>query len=184
GITFEKVAAILGSTVDALFGPEVRVIAEPGRYYVGSAFTLATQVIARRTIVRDVTQDKEKEEEEDREQPAHMYYVNDGMYGSFNCIMFDHQVCEPQVLLKDGAFAYKQDQNEDEERGVASVWGPTCDSIDCISTKARLPLMETGDWMYFENMGAYTITAASQFNGFRRSEVLYATTEPEVMLHV
>ncbi|KAF9395826.1 hypothetical protein CPC16_006699 [Podila verticillata] len=176
GITFEKVAAILGTTVDALFGPEVRVIAEPGRYYVGSAFTLATQVIARRTIARDaVVQDEEKD------QPAHMYYINDGMYGSFNCIMFDHQVCEPQVLLKDGEFAYKQVM--DEERGVASVWGPTCDSIDCISTKARLPLMETGDWMYFENMGAYTITAASQFNGFRRSEVLYTTTDPEVELH-
>ncbi|KAF9326613.1 hypothetical protein BG006_009975 [Podila minutissima] len=184
GITFEKVAAILGSTVDALFGPEVRVIAEPGRYYVGSAFTLATQVIARRTIVHDVAaQDKEEEEgKEDKEQPAHMYYINDGMYGSFNCIMFDHQVCEPQVLLKDGAFAYKQEV--DGERGMASVWGPTCDSIDCISTRARLPLMETGDWMYFENMGAYTITAASQFNGFRRSEVLYTTTEPEVVLHL
>ncbi|KAG0342064.1 hypothetical protein BG005_002805, partial [Podila minutissima] len=185
GITFEKVAAILGSTVDALFGPEVRVIAEPGRYYVGSAFTLATQVIARRTIVRDVAaQDKEEEEgdKEDKEQPAHMYYINDGMYGSFNCSMFDHQVCEPQVLLKDGAFAYRQEV--DGERGMASVWGPTCDSIDCISTRARLPLMETGDWMYFENMGAYTITAASQFNGFRRSEVLYTTTEPEVVLHL
>ncbi|KAG0033498.1 hypothetical protein BGZ81_008325 [Podila clonocystis] len=177
GITFEKVASILGSTVDSLFGPEVRVIAEPGRYYVGSAFTLATQVIARRTIMRDL------QEEEDKEQPAHMYYINDGMYGSFNCIMFDHQVCEPQVLLKDGAFAYKQGVDEYEERGVASVWGPTCDSIDCISTKARLPLLETGDWMYFENMGAYTITAASQFNGFRRSEVLYTTTEPDVELH-
>ncbi|KAF9403944.1 hypothetical protein BGZ94_004446 [Podila epigama] len=175
GITFEKVAAILGSTVDALFGPEVRVIAEPGRYYVGSAFTLATQVIARRTVARDMT------DAEQRESPAHMYYINDGMYGSFNCIMFDHQVCEPKVLLKDNGFAYKQ--TIDEPHGYASVWGPTCDSIDCISPKSSLPLMETGDWLYFENMGAYTITAASQFNGFRKSEVLYTTSEPEVSFH-
>ncbi|KAG0301167.1 hypothetical protein BGZ98_008564 [Dissophora globulifera] len=158
GITFEKVARILGSTVDTLFGPEVRVIAEPGRYYVGSAFTLATQVVARRTIHRDsntvATEDGE-------ESPSHMYYINDGMYGSFNCIMFDHQ-----------------------PRGVASVWGPTCDSIDRIAANARLPLMETGDWLYFENMGAYTITAASQFNGFRRSEVLYTTTHQDVIFHV
>ncbi|KAF9391836.1 hypothetical protein CPB97_005244 [Podila verticillata] len=174
GITFEKVATILGSTVDALFGPEIRVIAEPGRYYVGSAYTLATQVIARRTIAREAS-------DVESENPSHMYYINDGMYGSFNCIMFDHQVCQPKVLLKDNGFTYKQAVNE--PHGYASVWGPTCDSIDCISPKSSLPLMETGDWLYFENMGAYTITAASQFNGFRKSEILYTTTEPEVSFH-
>ncbi|KAF9195021.1 hypothetical protein BGZ51_005985 [Haplosporangium sp. Z 767] len=179
GITFEKVAAILGSTVDALFGLDVRVIAEPGRYYVGSAFTLATQVIARRTISRDPAELMSMEQ---NGNPTHMYYINDGMYGSFNCIMFDHQICEPKVLLKDGGFTYQQPLIS-EAHGLASVWGPTCDSIDCISSKARLPLMETGDWLYFENMGAYTITAASQFNGFRKSEILYTTTEQEVSLH-
>ncbi|KAG0288206.1 hypothetical protein BGZ98_004348 [Dissophora globulifera] len=176
GITFEKVAAILGSTVDTLFGPEVRVIAEPGRYYVGSAYTLATQVIARRTIHRDLDDAMESD------SPAHMYYINDGMYGSFNCIMFDHQVCEPKVLLKDGAFTFQQPLVQ-EPHGYASVWGPTCDSIDCISAKSSLPLMESGDWLYFDNMGAYTITAASQFNGFSKSEILYTTTEAEVSLH-
>ncbi|KAF9435812.1 hypothetical protein BGZ76_005496 [Entomortierella beljakovae] len=179
GITFEKVAAILGPTVDSLFGPDVRVIAEPGRYYVGSAFTLATQVIARRTINRDLSEILSAEQSQN---PSHMYYINDGMYGSFNCIMFDHQVCEPKVLLRDGGFAYKQSLHE-LPHGYASVWGPTCDSIDCISPKSALPLMESGDWLYFDNMGAYTITAASQFNGFRKSEILYTTSEPEVSLH-
>ncbi|KAF9359694.1 hypothetical protein BGX26_011642 [Mortierella sp. AD094] len=179
GITFEKVAAILGPTVDSLFGPEVRVIAEPGRYYVGSAFTLATQVIARRTINRDLADVLSAEQSQ---SPSHMYYINDGMYGSFNCIMFDHQVCEPKVLLRDGGFSY-QDALLELPRGYASVWGPTCDSIDCISPKSHLPLMESGDWLYFDNMGAYTITAASQFNGFRKSEILYTTTEQEVSLH-
>lgn len=180
GITFEKVAAILGSTVDAHFESDVRVIAEPGRYYVGSAFTLATQVIARRTIQRDLSDEIFSVQE--NQNPSHMYYINDGMYGSFNCIMFDHQICEPKVLLKDGVFSYKS-ENKEEPLAYASVWGPTCDSIDCISAKAALPLMETGDWLYFDNMGAYTITAASQFNGFRKSEVLYTTTESEVPFH-
>ncbi|KAF9432216.1 hypothetical protein BGZ76_011097 [Entomortierella beljakovae] len=177
GITFEKVASILGSTVDTLFGPEIRVIAEPGRYYVGSAFTLATQVIARRTIKRDISEIFETQSE----NPSHMYYINDGMYGSFNCIMFDHQVCDPQVLLRDGEFAYKQQLMD--SRSYASVWGPTCDSIDCITPKTSLPLLGSGDWLYFENMGAYTITAASQFNGFKTSEILYTTTEQDVTYH-
>ena len=27
-----------------------------------------------------------------------MYYINDGVYGSFNCIMFDHQIIHPYPL--------------------------------------------------------------------------------------
>lgn len=181
GVTFEKVAGILGPKVDELFGPEVRVIAEPGRYYVGSAFTLATQVIARRTVQHDPLAVAATLE---TSSPSHMYYVNDGVYGSFNCIMFDHQICEPQILLRNAKFLYHHNGNLDEPLGIASVWGPTCDSIDCITSKARLPLLETGDWLYFENMGAYTITAASQFNGFRKSEVVYTTTESQVNYHV
>ena len=26
-----------------------------------------------------------------------MYYVNDGVYGSFNCILFDHATVEPTL---------------------------------------------------------------------------------------
>ena len=27
-----------------------------------------------------------------------MYYVNDGVYGSFNCLMYDHAVVKPCIL--------------------------------------------------------------------------------------
>ncbi|KAG1068979.1 hypothetical protein G6F42_026307 [Rhizopus arrhizus] len=103
-----------------------------------------------------------------------MYYVNDGMYGSFNCIIFDHQVVHPKVLMKNELFTYGQDLPEAQYE--SSVWGPTCDSIDCLNKSTRLPKLEPGDWLYYENMGAYTICAASQFNGFRKSEVLYTNT--------
>jgi ornithine decarboxylase len=55
----------------------------------------------------------------------------------------------------------------------ASVWGPTCDAIDCVARAARLPAMQVGDWMRFEEMGAYTRCAASRFNGFEVSGVVY-----------
>lgn len=32
-----------------------------------------------------------------------------------------------------------------------------------------------GDWLVFENMGAYTVCAASQFNGFEVSNVIYTS---------
>ena len=33
--------------------------------------------------------------------------------------------------------------------------------------------MNIGDWMYFPNMGAYTLAAASKFNGFKQPKVVY-----------
>jgi ornithine decarboxylase len=27
-----------------------------------------------------------------------MYYINDGVYGSFNCVLYDHAVVTPQPL--------------------------------------------------------------------------------------
>ncbi|EIE86937.1 hypothetical protein G6F46_004087 [Rhizopus delemar] len=164
GITFEKIAAILGPMVDTLFPPEIRVIAEPGRYYVASAFTICANVIGRRTIA--------PKSEHERQQ--FMYYINDGMYGSFNCILFDHQVVYPKVLVKNDSFVYGQQIQE--EHFECSVWGPTCDSIDCLNKSTKLPMLEAGDWIYYENMGAYTICAASQFNGFRKSDVIYTNT--------
>ncbi|KAL0077046.1 ornithine decarboxylase [Phycomyces blakesleeanus] len=161
GVTFEKIAAVLGPTVDALFPPNIRVIAEPGRYFVASAFTVCTNIIARRSKINN-------------EQPSFMYYVNDGMYGSFNCIIFDHQVVQPHVLAKDGHFAYGEEL--EEKHYECSVWGPTCDSIDCLNKKTTLPLLSEGDWLYWNNMGAYTVCSSSQFNGFKSPEILYTNT--------
>lgn len=85
-----------------------------------------------------------------------MYYINDGVYGSFNCILYDHQhvVAEP---LKEytGRKLYS-----------SSIWGPTCDGLDNVIEDIVLPEMDLGDWIVFENMGAYTLPVASPFNGF------------------
>lgn len=57
----------------------------------------------------------------------------------------------------------------------ASVWGPTCDSIDCVREVVRLPRMQVGDWIGWGEMGAYTLCASSTFNGFQQSPVLWTT---------
>lgn len=63
-----------------------------------------------------------------------MYYVNDGVYGSFNCLMFDHATVHPEVLgVKD----------EENKKFSSSIWGPTCDSLDCISRGVMLPKVST-----------------------------------------
>ena len=92
-------------------------------------------------------------------------YINDGVYGAFNCTMFDHQVVHPKVMTIDGQFVSQPALATDEAAyEPCSVWGPTCDSIDCVSKLSYLPTkqLRVGDWLRWESMGAYTICAASQ----------------------
>ncbi|BGP12199.1 hypothetical protein JCM10213_007455 [Rhodosporidiobolus nylandii] len=182
---FDQIAAILRDAIEDHFplegaGKGVKIIAEPGRYYVSRAFELATNIIARRAA-REGTNDEasmlelEGIEDEDA-KPTTMYYINDGVYSSFNSTMFDHQVVYPHVLTLSSEFvssAVVEDPSAVFE--PCSIWGPTCDSIDCVQPRAVLPvnLVQVGDWLRWDNMGAYTICAASQFNGFRRSDVRY-----------
>ena len=133
-------------------------------------------------------------------QDDYTYYVNDGVYGAFNNIMFDHAICRPRVLnLKHAASVFGEmndegfqtlesvSENSSSDEGstvrelyTSTVFGPTCDSIDVISRSVLLPKLKIGDWLYFENMGAYTSAAASTFNGFNPSKKFYVcSVQPE-----
>jgi len=124
-------------------------------------------------------------------QDDYAYYVNDGVYGAFNNLMFDHASVRPRVLRvnpkHDNKAASDGDTSSDDEKPASrelfgsTVFGPTCDSIDVIARSVLLPKLEVGDWMYFQNMGAYTMAAASSFNGFDPSEVFYVcSVQPEL----
>ncbi|CCA74256.1 related to ornithine decarboxylase [Serendipita indica DSM 11827] len=177
GERFEEAAAVLDQALQTHFGdcPEVKIIAEPGRFYVSEAFTLAANIIARRGPERALL-----EAETDDGNPRVMYYLNDGVYGSFNCIMFDHQTVHPiwltvgKVLTDTSSWGSTSNQERTCAMASSSLWGPTCDSIDCVLANVSLPIgLEVGDWLGFRNMGAYTICAASSFNGFDRTKVVY-----------
>ncbi|KAJ3270221.1 Antizyme inhibitor 1 [Terramyces sp. JEL0728] len=172
GLQFKDIAALLGPTIDRLFPPHVRVISEPGRYFVSSAFTLAVNVQARRVVSLDAEGNPTDPTKD--ENPSFMYYINDGMYGSFNCITFDHAVVKMKPLYRGGDFMYAQEHSL--KLYESSVWGPTCDSIDLIGRDIFLPEMKIGDWLSCSHMGAYTIAAASSFNGFKKSNVIYTDT--------
>ncbi|PWN37512.1 uncharacterized protein FA14DRAFT_119721 [Meira miltonrushii] len=198
---FELIAKVLRTALDDFF-PDVdfapggrlcpdglRIIGEPGRYYVQKAFVLAANIIAR----RDGTSDAETAQESNPlqisdaaltssvttdDKPQVMYYQNDGVYGAFNCILFDHQIVQPKVLTLQRQFAYRPDLPapgvEHQKLQACSIWGPTCDSIDCVRPMTYLPnQLQVSDWLLYENMGAYTICAASGFNGLQTSQVRY-----------
>lgn len=173
--TFEVFAARLNTVLEEHFPTHVTVIAEPGRYYTANAFTLATNVIARRDVSSlpstpaSVSSDGSAMSTSEK---SYMLYLNDGVYGNFSNIIFDHQHPVPQVL-------YSSRCNDIDRLIEYSIWGPTCDGIDVISESCFLPgTLNIGDWLFFENMGAYTKCSATRFNGFSdKHETIYISSE-------
>jgi ornithine decarboxylase len=115
---------------------EVRVMAEPGRYLVSDAAWLVSRVIG--TANRRGTR---------------WVYLDAGV---FHGLMETAEGLEYQIR---------------SERGGAeipcTVAGPTCDSVDVIAKDRILPAeLQTGDYVYVPNAGAYSTAYATSFNGF------------------
>uniref|UniRef100_A0A8C9QJU7 Ornithine decarboxylase n=1 Tax=Spermophilus dauricus TaxID=99837 RepID=A0A8C9QJU7_SPEDA len=167
-LKFEEITSVINPALDKYFPSDsgVRIIAEPGRYYVASAFTLAVNIIAKKLVLKEQTG---SDDEDEASEQTFMYYVNDGVYGSFNCILYDHAHVKPLLQKR---------PKPDEKYYSSSIWGPTYDGLDRIVERCDLPEMHVGDWMLFENMGAYTVAAASTFNGFQRPTIYYVMSGP------
>ncbi|KAI7853744.1 pyridoxal-dependent decarboxylase [Circinella umbellata] len=179
GTTFEKVAAVLGPAVDEMFpSKNVRVIAEPGRYYVGGpAYTLCVGIVGRRTVEEDNNDDSSDNIDQENKNRKYMYYLNDGFYGSFLMPSLDKIKLSFKVLRKNGEYFYGRQLKEDEGgKYTCTIWGPTGCSLDCIISDVQLPELNVGDWLYIENFGAYTATAATTFNGFEKAKIIHANT--------
>lgn len=89
----------------------IQFIAEPGRFFAESTHTLVLNVIGKKKIINDITG-----------ECTIVYYLNDGIYGSFNCIYFDHR--KPVILPFN---------ERDGKLHKSLLFGPTCDSIDLIA---------------------------------------------------
>ena len=132
---------------------KIQFISEPGRYFVEKSHTLILNVIGKK---REFDATKEQDE-------TIIYYLNDGVYGSFNCIYFDHKI--PNIL--------PFNERNEQKLYKSKIFGPTCDSIDLISKETMLPELAIGEWVYVENFGAYTTAASSSFNGFITTDYKY-----------
>jgi len=146
---FEEVADLIRPVLDEQF-PNVTIIAEPGRYFASATMTLVSKVHSRRKFS---SEGKDK----------FLYYIDEGLYGSLNCIVFDHQSPKP----------IKLNHVDDGKEFESNIFGPTCDSMDLVAKDYMMPELIVGDWLVFENMGAYTYSSASNFNGFRTSNIFF-----------
>ena len=147
-------------------GEHFILIAEPGRYFVETAFTIACQVIARRSIWSAPSPPLSPTH---TNKPAgYMLFLNDGVYGNFMDSLLSSWRRDPHIL----ACA----KTEELPSGVPySIWGPTCDGDDKTVEDAEFDReLDVGDWLYFGNMGAYSTCLQTNFNGFgKQTEVIY-----------
>ncbi|OMO96401.1 Ornithine/DAP/Arg decarboxylase [Corchorus olitorius] len=126
------------------------IMGEPGRFFAQEPFTLATNVIGKR--VRG----------EIRE-----YWINDGVSGSMKILQYDRDnvICIPLLVNE------KYPTSKGLKTYDSTVFGPTCAAADTVLEGFQLPDLQVGDWLVFHNMGAYTSSLGSDFNGFKTSAI-------------
>ncbi|CAF0920353.1 unnamed protein product [Rotaria sordida] len=193
--SFPEVAKIINNTLDKLFPKleDITIISEPGRYFSSGGMTLVTRIIARRIhnrvyksnekivkLERNISgstsnsfennDDSDNNSKSDKaliENADNIYYINDGIYGTFNAIIFDHKTFIVHYLKM------KKDKKKKYPQFRSVIFGPTCDSTDCIAHSIDLPLLDIGDVLWFPGVGSYTNASASNFNGFQTKKYIF-----------
>jgi ornithine decarboxylase len=137
-------AAEITDYIREFFGEEFpRIIIEPGRYMVGDAGILVTEIV--------MISNKE------RESGIPWLYVDAGKFGGL-------------IETLDECIRYPIYTDRTGEANDYVLAGPTCDSMDLLYEKNpyRLPTsLQEGDRLFFFTAGAYTQTYSSVFfNGF------------------
>ncbi len=147
---FKDCAKIINKELET-FDESVKVFAEPGRYFASDVFTFFSPVIGYKY-----------------KNNKHEYYIGDGLYGSFNCILYDGQCPEITHLYN----PLNDDLMEDKDELYESICqGSTCDANDKVGN-VKLPKLRLYDYIACKNFGAYTISGAKDFNGIPMSTPL------------
>ncbi|AEG60417.1 type III PLP-dependent enzyme [Desulforamulus ruminis] len=124
--------------------PDTEIWAEPGRYLSGTTMNLITRIIG--SQIRNGRQ---------------WYYLDEGIYGTFSGILFDHWEYEMEVA--------KTKKGPEIE---ATFAGPSCDSLDVVFKDYKTPPLEIDDLVLVANCGAYSSASATTFNGFAKAETV------------
>ena len=141
--SFAELAQKINSEINRLFPPDMQIIAEPGRFIIATAATVVCKVIGK--TVRD---------------GKICYYIDDSVYHTFSGIIFDH--CKYRIK------AFKEGPTE-----ISAVFGQTCDGLDTISLAEDLPELDIDDYVYSENIGAYSSASSTYFNGFPPAKIIH-----------
>ena len=139
----DELMASIRADIDEWGFGDVPLIAEPGRVIVARAFSLIVRVLLRK---------------------GKRIYINDGIWASLSD-SWTGKITLPARFIPDPAI---RTRNGDRSRIVPfKVCGATCDSVDILSRPFWLPeTIDTGDWIEIGNIGAYSLSLRTRFNGF------------------
>lgn len=140
-IDVKAMTAEIREALDRLF-PDTEIWAEPGRFICGTAVNLITRVIGMQ-----------------RRNNTQWYFLDDGIYGTFSGVIFDHWDFELETF-------------KDAAQVPATFAGPSCDSFDVIFRDKPLAPLTIGDLILVPACGAYTSASASEFNGFSKTPMI------------
>jgi len=131
------------------------LLCEPGRALVAESGS---------SIVKVVLRKKQK------------IYINDGTYGS----LFDAGVLNfvlPTRMIPNGRMTSKKLTS-------FSFYGPTCDSADFMKGPFVLPNnLKEGDYIEIGQLGAYSLTFRTRFNGFYSDKILEVHDKPIMSMY-
>jgi len=125
------------------------MMAEIGRYLSAPSYHLLTQVsaITKRGI-----------------------FLDNGIYHELNVYLSDHwkmPICSHFIEQDKEKRLIIKDIKEVDEFSTKNVYGPTCDSYDVIPSCMIPSTIEVGDWLFLNEMGAYTSALSVNFNGIQ-----------------
>ncbi len=130
-------------------GSDCIVMCEPGRALVADAMSLVVQIQLRK---------------------GDALYINDGIF---------HSMSESAVAgVRLPARLIRKSSDVASGKTDFTIFGPTCDSTDLLPHTVALPAdADEGDWVEFGQIGAYSNSMATRFNGFS-SETFVAVNSP------
>ena len=130
-------------------GTDRELMVEPGRSMAAEGVTAISQVLLRKD-------DK--------------LYLNDGLYGIFWELRFHEHEQYPVQAYRNGELL-----NND----LRDFWlyGPTCDSSDCLPSPFPLPHdIQPGDHIAVSHIGAYSLAGRTKFNGHFSDQIVLIDT--------
>jgi len=127
------------SAAKGILPASVELLAEPGRALVADGMSLVTRVLHR---------------DGDR------LYLNDGVWGSLI------EPWQAQGRFRFPTRVLRRGEILEDTSALFTVFGPTCDSLDRLPKAVPLPRsIATGDWVEFGQIGAYSLSNRTAFNG-------------------
>jgi len=137
-VNIEEIEKKVNELIDELFPPGIDIFIEPGRAVVGDAGIFVSRVIGKA-----------------RRADENWLYIDVGV---FNGLMESVGGIKYSYLVEDSGHG--------RHRKEWTVSGPSCDSFDVIDTNVSLHEPEIGSLILVLSAGAYTVSYASEFNGF------------------